>query len=246
MKYHLQFSALLLCILNSPMAVNAHALWIDRSGNGNGPARNLILRFGEAENALIETSPGKLDNIKPPLAWRWLRQDQSEAIHAEKTADGYLLGQLGNNQQITAEALEQDVMDLSKYHLGVVRPLFHARFVNWPITLVEEPVMALDILPVDQAGTTFKVYLNQAPLAKAKVTVIAPNLWTQEHHTDEQGLIHIHAPWRGTYVLEITHMENEAGEWQDQPFAAKRHRTTLSFVMAKGLPAKPMPPAQAH
>lgn len=80
-----------------------------------------------------------------------------------------------------------------------------------------------------RARNAFAVYFKKIPLPKAKIMVYAPNLWMQEHHSDENGKVKITTPWPGLYVPEVIHTEKQPGEFQGKKFSAVRHRATLSF-----------------
>lgn len=112
--------------------------------------------------------------------------------------------------------------------------MFYARFSPLLERSGTKPELMLDILPGSEAHA-FTVYFRNAPLAKTKVMVYAPNFWMQEHPTDENGKVKITTPWLGQYVLEAIYLEKPLGEFQGQKFEAFRHRATLTF----NIPASP-------
>ena len=103
--------------------------------------------------------------------------------------------------------------------------------------------MTLDIVPTSEPYT-FAVHFNGAPLKRGTLKVIAPSLWLQVHDIDEQGLVRIHAPWRGQYVLDVDTREQRSGEVAGQRYDSMVHRATLSFSTPEGAVFENPRPAQ--
>ena len=95
------------------------------------------------------------------------------------------------------------------------------------------PVLTLDVVPTGKPGT-FKVVYDGKPLAKAKLELKAEFGWQRELRTDEQGAFTAGLPWRGTYVIEIEHVDATAGGEGAGAYDRKRFVTSLSFKVAAG------------
>ncbi len=81
------------------------------------------------------------------------------------------------------------------------------------------------------------------PLKDAKLEVIAPNTWVQEHKTNAQGMVEINMPWRGQYVVHVLHIDKTPGEFAGKKYDALRNHFTYTFVKAEGAdPGPAMPP----
>jgi len=106
-----------------------------------------------------------------------------------------------------------------------------------------EPEIRFDIVPTSEPYT-FAVHFNGAPLKRGTLKVIAPSLWLQVHDIDEQGLVRIHAPWRGQYVLDVDTREQRSGEVAGQRYDSMVHRATLSFSTPEGAVFENPRPAQ--
>jgi hypothetical protein len=203
----------------------AHYLWIEQD-----KARHAKLYFGEFQEGVREKTGGRLDDIKEPHAWRLDPQGKRQEIKVTRQSDHFDLGVANRTSSLIAEELAHEVKDWTQYGIGVVKPMFYARMEPLPTRSGSKPELVLDILPEAGARNVFTVYFRNAPLAKAKVMVYAPNLWMQEHRSDENGKVKIATPWPGLYVLEVIHMEKQPGEFQGKKFEAVRHRATLTFT----------------
>lgn len=217
----------------------AHYLWLE---SGKETAK---LFYGEIEEGVREKSPGKLDAIRSPqasivtgdaaaLTASVVRMEDHFAISLPRSAFGVL---------VRDEVAE--VRDLSAYNLGVAKTNYYARLQQASIAAGSEgPSLPLDIAP--QGKNQFIVLYNGKPLTKAKLQVIAPNTWVQEHTTDREGKVAINTPWRGRYVLHVLHVDPAPGDFEGKPYQFLRNHFTYSFVESKGNPAGPALPPQSR
>lgn len=217
----------LLCLATVAIAgsANAHGLWIEQTG------ATKTLFFGEPENALKEVSPGRLDSIKAPRATAAGGERKAWAT-PPRTPTGFDLGQSPALQGVLATETTMEVTDWTRYGIGIIKPVFHARYAPAPLKATL-PELELDIVPTG-AVNTFRVTYQGKPLNKTKVIVIAPNTWSKEASSDEQGQVVVSAPWRGQYVLQVTHVDKTPGQFDGKPYEASRHRAMLTFEQAGG------------
>jgi hypothetical protein len=223
--------AALACVLAAPLAA-AHSLWIEPGGAGG-----LQAMYGEPEIGLAERSPGKLDGLVLTRARRGGLEHQPLPWREQGT--GFALR--GSKADATAfvEARSATVRG-SAAGPDRTHALYYARRAAWPLTPTA-PAMTLDIVPTSEPDT-FAVHFNGAPLQHGTMKVIAPSLWLQVHDIDERGLVRIHTPWRGQYVLDVDTRERRSGEIAGQRYDVIVHRATLSFATPEGpLFEKPRP-----
>lgn len=204
-------------------AAQAHYLWIEP---GDAGAR---LYYGEADNLLKEKSPGKLDNIKSPRAFA-TRAAKIDAVSVSRAAEFFAIdsGKAASTVLVAEESLE--VRDLSKHGLGIAKSNYYARYGQ--AAAVGASPLALDV-QAHGANELVVLYRGQ-PLKDAKLEVIAPNAWVQEHKTDAQGAVKINAPWRGQYVVHVLHVDRTPGEFGGQKYDNLRNHFTYAFVKADG------------
>lgn len=210
-------------------AAQAHYLWIE---SGEGGAK---LYFGEAEVLLKEKSPGKLDNIKGPQAFAVDGGSKASAA-LTRAADHMAVSGKAATVLVAEESLE--VRDLSKSNLGIAKPNYYARN--------GQPANAAAALRLDiqaHGPNAFAILYRGHPLKDAKLEVIAPNTWMQEHTTDAQGVVHINTPWRGQYVLHVLHVDKTPGEFGGKKYDNVRSHFTYTFVKTDGAdPGPAIPP----
>lgn len=222
---------------------NAHYIWIERD------AKSAKLYFGEV-NEVREKSPGRMDSIKAPTAWAGKTDtaltvtrtpahfDLTAAAGAAKASNAPNASNAGLGPQLLATEAGYGVQDWTRQGIGIVKPMFYARHSAFPVAATPDAQHRLDIVPVGGSRDRFQVTLGGKPLAKAKVNLYAPNDWSQDHRTGEDGTVKLPLPWRGQYVLEVIQKEDSAGEFDGKKFDAFRHRAILTIVKRDGLSFK--------
>lgn len=213
----------------------AHYLWIEPAAEG---AR---LYYGEAEGGLREKSPGKLDNIKSPQATGIDAKGNARPAQVERGADYFRINTVAGGGTVTAKEESLEVRDLSKYKLGFAKSNYYARYGDGG---GKTEALALDLERVGK--NRYLVRYRGEPLVGAKLEVVAPNTWLQEHKTDSQGQVEINTPWRGRYVLHVLHIDGTPGEFAGQKYESLRNHFTYVFDQQRGaLPGAAKPPKSA-
>lgn len=217
----------------TPLA--AHHIWIEPDPHGVSQ-----LRFGEFGDNLHEVSGKLLDRVQPNARLVSASGEAPVAIKRGETGLA-LSGRVGPGESLVAE---DDRFPVSERKSGdaVTRSVYRpaARFVS---DLAErKPSLILDVVPTAEAGR-FRVTLRGAPLAKAKVKVIAASGWEREARTDEAGLFEASFPWKGLYALEVHHADRTPGTRGSEAYDLTNFVTTLTFTQDSGLEPPPPPPA---
>ena len=220
-------------------AAHAHYLWIEPTETG---AR---LYYGEVEAALKEKSPGKLDNIKAPKAFLPDASSSKTVTAALKRADDHFSITAGRKApSILANEESLEVRDLSKNGLGFAKSNYYARHGQAASSAEAAATLALDLQA--RGPNAYTLLYRGQPLKEAKLEVIAPNTWVQEHKTDAQGAFEINTPWRGQYVVHVLYIEKTAGEFGGKKYESLRNHFTYSFIKTDGAdPGPATPPRHA-
>jgi hypothetical protein len=216
----------------------AHYLWLE---SGKETAR---LFYGEVEEGVREKTPGKLDTIRSPQASIATGDAAALTASVVRMADHFAISLPRSASAVVVRDEAAEVRDLSAYNLGVAKTNYYARVQQASgSSRGDGPYLPLDIAP--QGKNQFIVLHNGKPLIKAKLQVIAPNTWVQEHTTDREGKVAINTPWRGRYVLHVLHVDPAPGEFEGKPYQFLRNHFTYTFVQDKGAPAGPALPPQS-
>jgi hypothetical protein len=216
-------------------AANAHYLWIEQAQEA---AR---LYYGEADLRLTEKSPGKLDNIKSPQAFiQRAANDKPAAVAISRNAEHFAIDGAKRAPAVLVAEESLEVRDLTKHGLGVAKSNYYARH-GQPGTNGTASPLALDVQ--GRGPNTLALLYRGQPLKGAKVEVIAPNTWMQEHKTDAQGVVQINTPWRGQYILHVLHVDQAPGDFAGQKYENLRNHLTYSFIRNEGAnPGLAVPP----
>lgn len=217
-------------------AAQAHYLWVEQTNAG------AQLLFGEVQEGIKEKSPGKLDSIKAPIASVQKAAGQPFfPVEARRKEQCFAISESKGVAAVSVVEESLEVRDLSKHGLGFAKSNYYARTGK---TADGNAAMALDVQ--QQAPNRFTVIYHGQPLANAKLEVIAPNTWVQEHKTDAKGEVEINTPWRGQYVLHVVHVDATPGEYQGKKYESLRNHLTYTFVNPKGAgPGPAVPPRQS-
>ncbi|MDR2093551.1 MAG: DUF4198 domain-containing protein [Azoarcus sp.] len=106
----------------------------------------------------------------------------------------------------------------------------------------QTPGLTLDIVPTGKAGA-FKVTFKDKPLPKADVQIVVQSGWRKRGRTDAEGVVTFDLPWKGQYVLEVSHVERTPGERNGEKYDSINYATTLTFVQPTGAAPAPAGPA---
>jgi uncharacterized GH25 family protein len=231
-----------LALAAATCTAQAHHVWIEQDAQG------ATLYFGEFGGNLREASPGLLDKFVEPTAQRVSSSGASSA-HVQKTAHGFAIdARAGQGESLVAEDAAYPVTerkDGDKTTRSIYVPA--ARLVT---DFSAQPhKLTLDLVPTGQAGTDgveFQAFYKGQPLPKANVEVVSVAGWGQARQADDAGKVRVTLPWRGTYVLELSHRDSTGGERANgDKWDRASYVTSLTVSVGDGLPALPAPPAAA-
>lgn len=157
--------------------------------------------------------------------------------------DHFALGTKPNARAVVVLDESMAVRDLSKNGLGLAKTNYDACFARSGSVDRRGFLLPLDVVALERIGSRVITILYRGqPLRGAKVRVIAPNTWMQEHMAQADGTVQVPSPWRGQYVVHVVHVDKTAGEFSGQNYDSLRNHYTLTLVQDKG--AHPGPAIQ--
>jgi len=225
--------ALAALLLLSPAAASAHALWLEPDAAG------IQLYFGEFDENLREGSPGLLDRFEPLPAAKAFGAAGNQPLEVEKKATSFqVTGAAANADSVVAEqarVTERKQGDKTTRTLGRLSARYVTDFNE------RKPVIPLDIVPAGKPGA-FKVFYDGKLLPKAKAEIATEFGWKREFKTDDNGAFEVDLPWKGTYMVEVSLVDNTPGTHGAEAYDGMRFVTTLTFRIPSGLEAPPRPP----
>lgn len=214
-------AAACVAVLSAGTGAQAHALWLER--DGDGPARAY---FGEFAEGVHEKTGAKLDGIAAPQAWQG---PGKRGLPLLRRADHIEIAASGSADVLLTEAGLAPRED--KQRGGFTKAVFHAKAGRAEL----RPQLELDLVPATARGTAFVLAFRGRSLPRAQLTLIGPQGWEKPLRADEWGQLNLPAlPWRGRYLVEASHVEEAPGEVAGQKYQRVRHVLTVSLVAPEG------------
>jgi hypothetical protein len=208
-------ASLLLICLNA----SAHYVWIEET-----PDHRLVVRFAEW-SAEYEVSPGHLDELSLPEAWKLDSGGKPDPFTVKKASDCFqVVGASASN----SVQIETSFEVMAEGGGPARKPFFYARWQPASAGAVK-PTLNFDIVPTANVGE-FQVYFRAAPLAKVQVTAHLPDGKDQDLTADDNGLVHFIAEKPGLYMLSCAHQrEAVKGFSGGLPYDAISHNCSLTW-----------------
>lgn len=208
--------------LSAGNGAQAHAVWLER--DGEGPARAYFGEFAEGQH---EKTGAKLDGIASPLAWQG---PDKRGLALVRRADHIEIAARGGADVLLTEAGLAPRAD--KQRGGHTKTVFHAKTGR----AEPRPQLELDLVPATRSGSVFVLSFPGRSLPKARLTLVGPPGWEKPLSADEWGQVRLPAlPWRGRYLVEASHVEEAPGEAAGQPYQRVRHVFTVSLDVPEGI-----------
>jgi uncharacterized GH25 family protein len=212
MKRFTAFKPLLLAAALISASAHAHFVWLEP---GAAPGESKAY-FGEWADDVRETESGYLKLLTAP---RGVAADEKSVSVTRANDHLSLKGPAtGDARLVTGYLNDKGVLSLYQPKSG--RTETAARH-------------ALELVPTAPHSNSFTLLLNGKPLPSKEVVVFGPPKWSKAFHTDKEGRVTITTPWSGQYVVEVGHLDKEAGgQWEGKPYTQTRHVSTLTFQVA--------------
>jgi hypothetical protein len=199
------FAALLVAGLPFTFPAAAHYLWLEDTKD-----HGLTMRFAEWPDE-YEESPGHLDEVDPPMAWKLGTNSEPAGFKFEKKSDQIqLVGATAKDavqleagfQVMTPEMLRAEGAPVPT-NTPSRKPIFYAR---WQPAGggAAKPTLNFDIVPTGNAGE-YQVFFRNEPVAGVKVTAHLPVGKDQTLVADAKGMVHFTADKPGLYMLTCSH-----------------------------------------
>lgn len=238
------------------LIVSAHFIWIETAGIATiGKEYPVNIFFGEVNANQKEVAGGRLDEMDGLKTVCITPKSVEKELQLTKQNDRFsakfIPEETGLYQILTSNSIAK-VMDLRKYQLGIVKPMFYAReFVLCVSSSNTEttqktaiaPYFDLDLIPdfstakrntfVANQPVNFYSYFKKKPIKGGKIVAYAPNGWSKEIDADANGLCTFTPLWEGQYVIDWVYPEDAPGTYKEKFFEFIRHRAVLTINVSK-------------
>ena len=211
MKRFASLKPLLLAAALFSASAQAHFVWLEQ---GATPGESKAY-FGEWADDVRETESGYLKLLTAP---RGVAADE-KSVSVTRANDHLTLKgpATGDARLVTGYLNDKGVLSLYQPKSG--RSETAARH-------------ALELVPTAANSNSFTLLLNGKPVPSKEVVVFGPPKWSKTFHSDKEGRVTITTPWPGQYVVEVGHLDKEAGgQWEGKPYTQTRHVSTLTFLV---------------
>ena len=205
---------ILVAIMSGLLSLNAaaHSLWLE----GDTTASKLY--FGEYDENLRETSPGRLDSIIAPMATVIDATGTEKSVNVSRSTDHF---DIPGGTVVLVQALKQPVREpQGENSAPAQKRFFYAR-------LGKGSSLPLDIQ--QHSANLLRLSFIGKPLAKTEIVITAPSGWQKHLRTDENGEASFSLPEPGLYVAEARHKLDSPGEFEGRAYATEIHIVTLSL-----------------
>jgi uncharacterized GH25 family protein len=225
----------------------AHYIWIE-SPNESKVNKEVTIKiyYGEYNESVREIKGGKLEEVNGITFWTIAPNGKKQELSVSMQDKYYQIKftpKTKGTYTLIATNTERNVMDLTRYNIGIVRPIYYASKqinIDGPSKIGKNlSYPQLIIVPYfsnDKLKPSFQVLFNNKALVNTTLTVHAPKEWSKEYKTDNKGVFTINPVCNGLYVIECIYKEEKHGSFKSEKFEAIRHRATNTFHVNLLLP----------
>jgi hypothetical protein len=191
---------------------SAHMVWIER------PAPEAVqVYFGEPGER--EKTGGVLDRLVPTLF-----AGNDHALPLERKPD-HIAAQVKTGMG-DVRLVDDRYPPFGEGARGVMRPIMYARHGRSET----RAGMDFELVPVEPNGSRFTLVLDGKPLARHKVTAIAPDGTESQLETDAAGIATLGSTAPGRHILKASMIDRTPGSFGGKPFDMTARVTTLAFT----------------
>lgn len=233
--------AVTLCFSSSSFA---HYIWIEVPNTAEVGSEQIIkIYYGEFNEGLREIKGGRLEEVDGIVCWVITPDGKKldlKVTMQEKYYQVKFTPEIDGNYTIIATNKVREVIDWSKYDIGIVRPVYYtskqitvgkSNSVNLSSDNLYPELVIVPYQPDDKnrKQPSFQLLYNNKPFVNTKLFVHAANEWSKEYKTNDEGVFTFNPLWKGQYVIECIYKEKNPGAFKGKNYEAIRHRATYTY-----------------
>jgi uncharacterized GH25 family protein len=232
----MKFLQILVLGVFATISAQAHYIWIELKGEkAVGQTQEVRIYYGEFNEGVREVKGGRLEEVAGIESWIITPSGKRVPLNIAIDASYYRATFQALEKgiyRVVAVNVTRDVVDWSKHKIGIVRPVYYTSrevMIGSSETSTDNSELPqLSIVSTDKQNN-YQVLFNNQPVANAKVLFHAPNEWSKELQTNQDGKVAFTPLWKGQYIIECILPEEVPGNFRGKNYEAIRHRSTLAI-----------------
>ncbi|MBN8857699.1 MAG: hypothetical protein J0H29_04880 [Sphingobacteriales bacterium] len=227
--------ALALMLTLSVSSVFAHAIWIESSPAGvRGKQQTVRVYYGEYEHAQIEKTTDWYSDLNK-LEVYLVRPDQSRTklslTDKGEWLEASFIPATEGTYTIYTSHVAKDLWEEKRFQFSSSVMVQVGKNQNQPLNLSAYRLSAAARQYARDNKVSVTLSKQGSALADKEVTIMAPQGWVKKLKSDAQGSISFDAGFAGIYIIEYGQNEEEAGNWNSNPYKETWQTVTTSVAV---------------
>jgi hypothetical protein len=227
--------ALALMLTLSASSVFAHAIWIESSPAGaRGKQQIVRVYYGEYEHAQIEKTTDWYSDLNK-LEVYLVQPDQSRTklslTDKGKWLEASFIPATEGTYTIYTSHVAKDLWEEKRFQFSSSVMVQVGKNQNQPLNISAYRLSAAARQYTRGNKVSITLSKQGSALADKEVTIMAPQGWVKKLKSDAQGSISFDAGFTGIYIIEYGQNEEEAGNWNGNPYKETWQTVTTSVVV---------------
>jgi uncharacterized GH25 family protein len=201
---------------------NAHAIWIESKAKATkNKAHEVKIFYGEYPSGVTDSTAKWYSDLKDLEVWISSPSNRKTKLEL-KDLSTHLSSSFIPDEDglyyISTVHTTKDLGGTTKYEFSSVVPVLAGKAAASP--KLEQP-LAITVSPGSyQTGSQvgLQVWKGDHVFADGEVLIMSPEGWVKTVKTDNNGQVSFTPKLKGNYVIETTHYQKEAGEWNAKKY----------------------------
>lgn len=233
-------------LLFSFSSLSAHNIWVETKPTGEvGNTQQIHIYYGEYSYDYYEKVDGNFQDVADFNIWAITPGGQKILLSTTPGKTKFTAEFTPNETgvyTILLSSTKAGVVDWTAYGLGILKPNFYASTTvvvgDKQRSFDAQMVTKINPLVIDdgshktyspKSNVDLIVLFDGEPVAEQKLIITIADQWSKTITTNENGIAEFTLPWKGQYIVEAVHTEENAGKFKGIEFEATRHTATYSI-----------------
>ncbi len=227
--------ALSLLLTLSVSSIFAHAIWIESSPVGvKGKQQTVRVYYGEYEHAQIEKTTAWYSDLNK-LEVYLVQPDQSRTklslTDKGESLEASFIPATEGTYTIYTSHIAKDLWEEKRFQFSSSVMVQVGKNQNPAASVPAYGLSAAARQYIQGDKVTVTLSKQGSALTDKEVTIMASQGWVKKHKTDAQGSVSFDAGLAGIYIIEYGQNEEEAGNWNGNPYKETWQTVTTSVAV---------------